>query len=133
MERYDMDIRKAYERVLEEHQQEMVSSSIFSGAEQRQYPRFKIDSPDLWISTVPEFAVADMSASGIAVISNHPVEAGTLLNLSLGKSLSVNTEVVACTMEYAPDEYTDGQFRIQCRFLEDLKGMELLVTVLQTN
>lgn len=128
-----MDIRKAYERVLEEHQQEMVSSGILPGAEQRQYPRFKVDSPDLWISTVPEFAVADLSASGIAVISNHPVKVGTLLNLSLEKSLSLDTEVVACTMEYPPDEYTDAQFRIQCHFLEDVKGMELLVTVLQSN
>ncbi|MEE8436608.1 MAG: PilZ domain-containing protein [bacterium] len=128
-----MNVREAYERVLEEHQGEIAGSGQLAGSEQRQHPRFKVDSPDLWLSTVPEFAVADLSASGIAVISNHPVEAGTLLNLSLGKSLSLDTEVVACTMEYAPDEYTDGQFRIQCRFLEDVKGMELLVTVLQTN
>lgn len=128
-----MNVREEYQRVLEEHQQELAAAGQLGGTDQRGHPRFKVDNADLWLSTVPEFAVADLSASGIAVISNHPVEAGTLLNLSLGKSLSVNTEVVACTMEYAPDEYTDGQFRIQCRFLEDLKGMELLVTVLRTN
>lgn len=128
-----MNIREEYDRVLEEFQDEIAASGLPAGRDQRQYPRFKVSTSDLWLSTVPEFAVADMSASGIAVISNHPVDVGTLLNLSLGKSLSVNTEVVACTMEYAPDEYTDGQFRIQCRFLEDLKGMELLVTVLKTN
>lgn len=128
-----MNVREEYDRVLEKHQEEIAASGRLTGNEQRQHPRFKVDNANLWISTVPEFAVADLSASGIAVLSNHPVEPGTLLNLSLGKSLSVNTEVVACTMEYAPDEYTDGQFRIQCRFLENLKGMELLVTVLQTN
>ena len=128
-----MNVREEYERLLEEHQEEIASSSQLGGTDQRHHPRFKVTNADLWLSTVPEFAVADMSASGIAVLSNHPVEAGTLLNLSLGKSLSVDTEVVACTMEYAPDEFTDGQFRIQCRFLEDLKGMELLVTALQTN
>ena len=128
-----MDIREAYQRVLEEHQEKMAASGRLPGAEQRQYPRFKVNSPDLWISTVPEFVVSDMSASGIAVLSNHPVEPGALLNLSLGKSLSVDTEVVACVMEYPPDEFTDGQFRIQCNFLEELKGMELLVKVLQAN
>ena len=128
-----MDILKTYEKVLEDHKEEMVTSSRLPDAEQRQHPRFKVDSPDLWISTVPEFVVADLSASGIAMLSNHPVDVGTLLNMSLGKKLSVDTEVVACTMEYPPDEYTDGQFRIQCHFLEELKGMELLVKVLQTN
>lgn len=128
-----MNVREEYQRVLEEHKEEISASGQSVGSEQREHPRFKVDKANLWLSTVPEFAVADLSATGIAVISNHPVEAGTLLNLSLGKSLSVNAEVVACIMEYAPDEYTDGQFRIQCRFLEDLKGMELLVTVLQSN
>ena len=128
-----MNVREEYQRVLDDHSEEIAASGQSAENDQRQHPRFKVDNADLWLSTVPEFAVADLSASGIAVLSNHPVEAGTLLNLSLGKSLSVNTEVVACIMEYAPDEYTDGQFRIQCRFLEDLKGMELLVTVLKTN
>ena len=128
-----MNVREEYQRVLDDHSEEIAASGQSAENDQRQDPRFKVDNADLWLSTVPEFAVADLSASGIAVLSNHPVEAGTLLNLSLGKSLSVNTEVVACIMEYAPDEYTDGQFRIQCRFLEDLKGMELLVTVLKTN
>ena len=128
-----MNVREEYARVLEEHQEEITASGQLEGTDHRLHPRFKVDTADLWLSTVPEFAVADLSASGIAVLSNHPMEAGTLLNLSLGKSRSVNAEVVDCIMEYPPDEYTDGQFRIQCRFLEDLKGMELLVTVLRTN
>ena len=128
-----MNVKEEYQRVLEDHQDEIVASGRLGGTDQRQHPRFKVVSDDLWLSTVPEFAVADLSASGIAVLSNHPVKAGTLLNLSLGTSLSLDTEVVACTMEFSPDEFTDGQFRIQCRFLEDLKGMELLVTVLQSN
>ncbi len=128
-----MDIREEYQQVLQDHQKEIVSSGRLPGREQRLFPRFKVNSTDLWISSVPEFAVANLSVSGIAVLSNHPVEVGQMLNISLGKSLSVDTEVIACTMEFPPDEFTDGQFRIQCNFLEELKGMELLVTVLQSN
>lgn len=128
-----MNLKEEYQKIVEEQGGGTVAKSLVGGTDNRVHPRFKVKTEDLWISNVPEFAISDMSASGMAVISNHPLETGTLLKVSLGKSITLETEVVGCVMEYPPDEYTDGQFRIQCRFLEDLKGMELMVQLLRTN
>jgi hypothetical protein len=102
-------------------------------SDQRIHPRFKVEPKDLAISNIAEFELVDMSASGIAIRSNAPMKPGELLHVSLGSAIAVDTEVIACKMEVAPDEYTDGEFRIQCRFVEDLRGMELLVKTIQKN
>ena len=122
----DLEIQEAYQRVLENYQEEITFSDSMAGPEKRQFPRFKVKTSNLWISSLPEFSVADLSANGIALLSNHPVEAGKLLTLSEGKMLSVESKVVACTLEMD----ASGQFRIRCLFLEELKGMELLVYLL---
>lgn len=123
----ESDLRAAYERVLREHSQDITQET--AAREQRSHPRLHVQSDDLWISAVPQFAMLDMSATGMAVESNHPLRVGERVQISLGQTLSLQARVVACTMVEAPDEYTDGTFRLQCQFLEDLRGMELLVRV----
>lgn len=128
-----MDVREEYQRILQERRDLMEGGGQAGSSDQRTHPRFKVEPKDLAISNIAEFEMVDMSASGIAIRSNAPMKPGELLHVSLGSAVSVDTEVVACRMESAPDEYTDGEFRIQCRFVEDLRGMELLVKTIQKN
>lgn len=128
-----MDVLAEYERVLQEQQDRLLAWQGSIGMEQRAHPRVKVESSDLWISTVPVFDLVDMSASGLAIRSNQPLKMGELIRISLGNTVSVEAEVVGCRMDMPPDEFTDGEFRIQCRFLEDLRGMEIFVRAIRAN
>jgi hypothetical protein len=129
----EMDVLAEYERVLQEQRERFMASQSLMGMEQRSHPRLKVESKDLWISTVPVFDLVDMSASGLAIRSNQPLKVGELIRISLGNTVSVEAEVVGCHMDMPPDEYTDGEFRIQCRFLEDLRGMEIFIRAIRAN
>ena len=125
-------IEEEYQKILE--QKGVVSAAGDGpGSERRVHPRLTVESPDLWISTVPEFELLDMSATGMAIRSNHPMKVDEMFHVSLGQNLSVDTIVVGCQMVHSADEYTDGEFRIQARFVENLKGMELLVKAIRGN
>ena len=127
----EMDTKTEYQKMLAEHQDKIKPSAPGGVPEKRSHPRLKVTSRDLWINTVPEFSLVDMSASGLAVRSNSPLVEGELIQISLGSSFSVEAEVVSSRMLISPDAYTDGEFLIQCRFLEDLQGMKLLVKTVQ--
>ncbi len=101
------------------------------GSERRRFPRLAVSSPDLWISTVPEFDVVDMSASGMALLSNHPLRPGETLEVGLGRDARAKAEVLACAMEHPPTEHLDAQFRIRCLFRSENEGMTLLVNAKQ--
>ncbi len=118
-----------YEKILE---QSRLAGEIIGepdGRERRTHPRLKAVSDDLWINSIQEFSIIDMSLSGIAVLSNHPLREGEMIEVSLGDTLKADAMVVGCLMEESASECLDAQFRIQCKFLEDYKGMELLVKI----
>ena len=123
------ELEREYEQILERSRENGEIHGAQGGSEKRRHPRLSVDSQDMWISTVPEFSVIDMSMSGMAFHSNHPLEAGEVIHIALGAMLSVDATVRSCKLEEAPSEYLDAQFRIQCEFLQDYSGMELLVSL----
>lgn len=127
------DIRSEYEQILSEYREELAVTNQRTGNEHRQHPRLNVQSADLWISNAPEFALVDMSATGMAIRSSTPMLPGEIIHISLGDSLTIDAEVIASRMDRAPDDYTAGEFRIQCRFLEALGGLELLVRTVRAS
>lgn len=124
-----LSLDEEYSRILEESRQrgEMLSSA--SDADRRIHPRLAVQSADLWISSVPEFSMVDMSASGLALMANYPLQPGELITISLGQSLSIQAEVVRCQLVESATQYDHALFRIQCKFAEETRGKELLVQV----
>ncbi|MCZ6557304.1 MAG: PilZ domain-containing protein [SAR324 cluster bacterium] len=123
------NIEEQYYRILE---QSRINGEILDepqGQERRNHPRLKVETDDLWINTIQQFSIIDMSLSGIAILSNHPLRPGELLQISMSDTLNADAEVVACKLEDASTEFLDAQFRIQCKFVEEYKGMELIVTI----
>jgi len=121
-----MDIYAEYQAIMEAYKEKIVSP-LAAKSEQRAFPRLKIKTRDLWVNHSPEFALEDISASGIALRSNEPMDPGLVLNISIGTSLNVEATVVGSRMLHAPDMYTDGEFLITCQFVEDLTGMKMVV------
>ena len=106
----------------------------YSGAnEQRGFPRLHVSSSDIWIDSMVGFSVLNMSPSGVALNSNHPVQLGEVLKFSLGPLQGADAEVVACQLEESPTEHLDAQYLVRCRFLIVKDGMKLVVMVKQLN
>lgn len=95
--------------------------------DRREHPRLKVNTSDFWITTVPEYSVLDLSATGIAIGANYPLPRGEVITVALGADCSAKAQVVACQLVDSPTEHQDAEFRIQCRFLERESGMALVV------
>jgi hypothetical protein len=125
----NMDVHEEYARILEESRRRGDVVSEHAGQERRIHPRLAVTSADIWISSVPEFTMVDLSISGLALMANYPLKPGEQITISMGTALSIEAEVVKCQLVESPTDYSDAVFRIQCRFAEELKGMELVVQI----
>ncbi|MEE8385832.1 MAG: PilZ domain-containing protein [Dehalococcoidia bacterium] len=121
------DFWKEYRKILDEHRDSAAAKDAAPPEEKRAHPRLQVNTEALRTETIPEAVVENLSVSGIAIRANHPQKTGATIQISLNNFMSVKAEVVGCKMILAPDEYTDGEFLIRGRFLEDMKGMELVV------
>ena len=117
-------IESAYQEVLQSQQPTEANTQ---GNNLRAHPRFQVKTDDLWISSVPDFSLLDISASGLAIRSNYPLEKGQVIEISLGNALQASATVVDCKLVSSADEWSEAEFRISCHYTEDLCGMELLV------
>lgn len=122
-------LSEEYSRILEESRQRGEMLAEQADKERRIHPRLKVQSADLWISSVPEFSMIDMSASGLALMANYPLQPGEHITVSVGQALSIQAEVVRCQLVESATQYDHALFRIHCRFAEEASGMELLVEV----
>jgi PilZ domain len=95
--------------------------------ERRTSPRFQVETGDLWINSVPSFQVLDVSISGIAIASSYPLRPGDMIDVVLGGNVKAQATVMGCRLVDSATQYTDAEFRINCRFAEPERGMELLV------
>jgi hypothetical protein len=123
------DLHTEYARILEESRKRGDVVSEQSGEERRTHPRLAVKAADIWISSVPEFSMVDLSASGVALMSNYPLKPGEVITVSLGTALSIEAEVMHCQLVESPTDHSDAVFRIQCRFTQENEGMELVVRV----
>lgn len=106
-------------------------SKLQHGQERRAFPRLKITSSDIWIDSVAQFSLVDMSPSGVALNCNHPVKVGKVLRFSLGPLSGAGARVLACELEESPTEHLDAQYRVTCRFLRADEAMNLIVMAQQ--
>jgi len=116
-----------FSRIVKESQKKGAIQDWPAEKERRSFHRLKIAAKDMWIDSVAEFSIIDMSPSGIALQCNHPIDAGQTLKLSVGRGAHADAKVIACDMEEAPSEHLDGVYRIHCRFSNETQGMELLL------
>ncbi len=97
--------------------------------ERRGFPRLRVSSPDLWIDTVVRFSVIDMSPSGTAMHTSHPVQLDEVLKFALGPIRGADAQVIACELEQEPTEVLDARYRVRCKFTDLREGMELIVKI----
>ncbi|MDH4249493.1 MAG: PilZ domain-containing protein, partial [Deltaproteobacteria bacterium] len=75
------------------------------------------------------FTVADISLSGISLMSAKPFLPGSVLQLQLGKAFQVDASVVGCDMEETDSDLMEMQYRIRCRFTDLVDTKQILVMI----
>ena len=123
------ELENQYAEILELSRRKGEIPGSTGASDKRRHPRITVDTGELLISTVPEISTLDMSLSGMAFLSNHPLAEGETIHIDLGDMLSVDAQILTCRLEEAPTEFLDAQFRINCEFVHDSRAMELLVTL----
>ena len=122
------DLQREYEALLARSREIGEASGFISDAERRTDPRFRVQTEDLWINSVPSFQVLDISISGIAIAASYPLRPGDQIDVVLGGDLKAQATVVGCRLVDSATQYYDAEFRINCRFAQPERGMELLVS-----
>ena len=110
---------------------------VNSGAmvsDRRKTVRLDVQSvEDSWLNESLEYEVMDLSADGVGLRSNHPLKKKERIKLTLEDGSSAEIEVVVCNMTTPPDEYTDGEFRVGCKFVPKKAGHDLMAILARLN
>ena len=121
------DLSNEYAQIVLESRRRGEVSELPPEKERREFPRLMIGASDLWIDSVAQFTVVDISPSGVALVCNHPLEPGKVLKFAIERDKEVEAEVVACELDESPTEHLDAQYRVHCKFRNKKMGMDLVV------
>ena len=90
-------------------------------------PRFQMHQRHLSVRVEPQLSVVDLSALGIALLSEYPFDCGETLHLVLQNTLVVQAQVMGCELVETDPMILEARYRVQCRFLDATHGKQLLV------
>ena len=94
--------------------------------ERRETSRFCVSSDDDWVTTVPKFKVADLSAYGISLNSTYLLKRGDVIKVHVKDGPSADVVVVACKMTNPPVANFDPIFHVFCRFVSHREGRQII-------
>ena len=125
------NLHSRYSRIIEEESSETPTPDGVppDGIERRRHPRIEVKPGDLPVLLDPWVFAIDVSISGMAFYSEEEVEAGKVINITLGHMMYAEAEVVNCILEEPASPYHPARYRLNCRFLDENQGMELLVKI----
>ena len=121
------DLQREYEALLARAREIGRAAGIEPDHDRRTHPRFRVQTDDLWINSVPSFQVLDISITGIAIAASYPLRPGDQIDVVLGGDVKAKATVVGCRLVDSATQYYDAEFRINCSFAQPESGMQLLV------
>ena len=119
-----IQVERAYQELVAQYGA-LPSSSAHP--ERRQHPRFRVHTRDLWVNDVPEFQVRDVSASGIGLEADFPLQQGDRLKVCLRDDIHAQAVVLGCELMDSGSQYWAPLFQINCRFEDEHQGKALVV------
>ncbi len=99
------------------------------GREFRRHPRLRIQKEAIWVNVDAKCEVIDCSISGIAFYSSFLFKPDRIVRLVLGKAFAIEATVLAAAMVETDATFLEYQYRVQCEFLDQLQGKQMLVTI----
>lgn len=125
MERWNLE--KEYQRLLQRSIARGEVSIRTDGHDQRQSPRIRMAGERVAVRLETEFEVLNISAGGFAFLSEAPFHEGETLHVVLKDAMAFQGQVVACQVVETDALLMELRYRVQCRFLNDTSGKQLLV------
>jgi hypothetical protein len=97
------------------------------GPDHRSEPRFRIGNAGIAVRVEPQFKLVDISAVGIAFLSELPFHSDELLHVVLRRTLTFQARVVRSLLVETDPNLLEARYRVQCRFNNPGDGKQLLV------
>ena len=120
-------LEQEYNRLIREG---MLKGSIEirgDGPEFRDSPRFEPIEAKIAVKVEPSFTILNISASGVAFMSNLPFLPGSILTLVLEGVIGVQARVIGCEMIETDERFLETQYRAQCCFDTPNHGKQMLL------
>jgi len=110
----------------DKHYQSLLSKGIAlgrvqvrsSGAEKREFPRYRMANTLVWGRIELSYPVIDKSLTGLAFHSPTAFEVGSTVRISLRQFFVVEALVVGCEMEELDSVFLTCQYKVRCRFTD---------------
>jgi PilZ domain len=118
-----------YQRFLDQCVEQGQLERREGASEQREHPRFRLCSNIIWTAGDFQFAIADLSVSGISFDANRTFEPGQLITVRLSDLISVRARVIGASELEATPMFFTGRHRVRCRFEDTVEGLRFLVMV----
>lgn len=121
------DLEQAYENLLQ--------SGLATGdvtirqdrPEMRAAPRFRMPHDHVAVRVEPRFQLLDLSASGVAFLSEVPFQVNSVLQIIVYGTVAFQARVVSCPLLETDARLMEVRYRVQCRFDSEATGKHLLL------
>ena len=129
------------DKKLEQKYQILIEESISSGMlkigkngdEMRKEPRFQVRDGAISVRVEPTFEILDLSATGMAFLSDIAFTPGTIITLYLEETTGVQAFVIGCVMKETDPDFLETRYRVQCRFDNEEHGCRVLLMMSDVN
>lgn len=120
-------IEQEYNRLIRVGMQKGTIGIRGDAPEFRDSPRFEPMGAIIAVKVEPRFTILNISASGIAFLSNLPFLPGSILTLVLEDVIGVQARVISCEMIETDEIYLETRYRAQCSFDTPNHGKQMLL------
>jgi PilZ domain len=97
------------------------------GPDLRTEPRFRVHNGRIAVRVEPQFRLVDISAAGVAFLSDLGFRKGAVLHVILKEALAFQARVVDCQVVETDAAMLELRYRVQCRFDDLTNGKQFLV------
>lgn len=97
------------------------------GPELRRAPRFRFQHGRIAVRVEPEFNLVDLSATGLAFLSDLSFAPETALQVIVKGTVAVQARVVTSTLVETDADLLEMRYRVQCRFDDTASGKHLVL------
>lgn len=129
----DKKLEQSYQLLIEESISSGVVKIGNNGDDKRKAPRFKVKDGAISIRVEPSFEILDLSATGMAFLSEISFTPGTTITLFLEETTEVQALVIGCVMKETDPDLLETRYRVQCRFDNEEQGRKVLLMMSDVN
>jgi PilZ domain len=121
------NLEREYELLIEEGLANGEITVRKDGPDLRAEPRFRLRGSRVAVRVEPQLKVVDLSAAGIAFLSEQPFNPGDVLHVIIKDTLAIQARVVGCQLVETDPALLELHYRVHCRFNDVSNGKQLLL------